>query len=395
MIVAMIAAKITTGVAGGSWRADVTRWGAIEPWDGSSSLDWFVAADDRWHVPSREPTVRQQRLSGTAVVETRLRVPTGDAVQRVFSVADAGGLTVVEVANDSALPIAIAFAGRDGVLTDRPLGTVPVEGIELPPSRIVLPVGHRSSVRVAIAHDPLRAAGLPAVLPSAIQVVNGWLALTSTASRLELPAADRGGALAEAVIAARCELVLGVRPSAADDPAGFVVAIGELARMGAASIGRADDLLIGLADAVSAFAPTRGWTCDVALDAARRVLAAAGEPRAGDDVERIQRGRQRSARPAEPPDGVWCIPWLEEGLALHGVLLPYGLPSEWLGANFEVFGLPIGPRSRLDYALRWHGERPAVLWEVSGAPVELTAPLLDPRWSTADAKGEALWHIPP
>ena len=60
----------TTGVAGGSWRADVTPWGAIEPWDGTPRLDWYVAADDRWHVPSREPAVRQVRLSGTAVVET-------------------------------------------------------------------------------------------------------------------------------------------------------------------------------------------------------------------------------------------------------------------------------------------------------------------------------------
>lgn len=385
---------ITTGVAGRSWRADVTPWGAIEPWDGSSSLEWFVAADDRWHVPSRERAVRQQRLSGTAVVETRVRVPTGDAVQRVFSIADAGGLTVVEVENDSALPIAIALAGRDGVLTDRPVVAGSIAGIELPPSAFVLPVGHRSSVRVAIAHESSRAIELPSALPSANQVVNGWLALTGTASRIELPAAGRGEALAEAVIAARCELVLGVRPSIADDPSGFVVAIGELARMGAPSNGREDDLLLGLTDAVSAFAPTRGWNSDVAFDVARRVLTAAGESRAADDVERIQRGRQRSARPAPPPEGVWCIPWLEEGLALHGRFLPYGLPPEWLGADFQVFGLPIGPRSRLDYALRWHGERPAMLWEVSGAPVELTAPLLDPRWSTVAAKGEVLWPAP-
>ena len=178
----------TTGVAGGSWRADVTPWGAIVPWDGSPSLDWYVAADDRWHVPSREPAVRQERLSGTAVVETRVRVPTGDAVQRVFSIADAGGLTVVEVENDSTLPIAVAFAGRDGVLTDRPVGAVPIEGIEIPAPRIVLPVGHRSTVRVAIGHDGSLALGLPAPLPSAIQVTNGWLALTGTASRFELPA---------------------------------------------------------------------------------------------------------------------------------------------------------------------------------------------------------------
>ena len=128
----------------------------------------------------------------------------------------------------------------------------------------------------------------------------------------------------------------------------------------------------------------------------RRVACstAAGEARAVDDVERIRRGRTRTARPATPPDGVWCIPWLEEGLALDGRLLPYGLPPAWLGANFEVFGVQIGPRSRVDYAVRWHGDRPAVLWEVTGEPVELTAPLIDPDWRTADAKGEALWPAP-
>ena len=91
---------------------------------------------------------------------------------------------------------------------------------------------------------------------------------------------------------------------------------------------------------------------------------------------------------------MWCIPWVEEGLVRDGALLPYGLPPGWLGANFEVFGLPVGPRSRIDYAVRWHGERPAVLWDVTGEPVELTAPLLDPGWRTGDAKGEALWPAP-
>ena len=86
---------ITTGVTGGRWRASVTPWGAVEPWDGSPALDWHVAADDRWHTPRDESAVRQKRLGGTAVVETRVRIPEGDAVQRVHSVADHGGLTVV------------------------------------------------------------------------------------------------------------------------------------------------------------------------------------------------------------------------------------------------------------------------------------------------------------
>jgi hypothetical protein len=259
----------------------------------------------------------------------------------------------------------------------------------------VLPVGHRAAVRVAIAHGRSRATGLPGGVRSATQVVNGWRALTSMASRLELPGAGNVSAPAEAVTAARCELVLGVFPAAADDPAGYAVAVGELARITEhpAGSGR-DDVIADLAAAVARFAPTPGWSGDVALDAARRAFAAAGESRAVRDIERILRGRTRTLRPAAPPDGVWCIPWLEEGLARDGALLPYGLPTPWLGANFEVFGLPIGPRSRIDYAVRWHGERPAVLWDVAGDPVELTAPLLDPAWRSRDAKGEVLWPAP-
>ena len=75
--------------------------------------------------------MRQVRVEGTAVTETRVRVPRGDVVQHVYTVADAGGLTVVEVTNESTLPVAIAFGRRD-VLTERPIVDVPIEGIELP-----------------------------------------------------------------------------------------------------------------------------------------------------------------------------------------------------------------------------------------------------------------------
>ena len=93
----------TTGVVGAQWRATVTPWGAVEPWNGSSVVDWFVAADDRWHRPKHEASTRQTVLGGTPVVETRVRIPSGDAVQRVYSVADSGGLTIIEVTNDSTI----------------------------------------------------------------------------------------------------------------------------------------------------------------------------------------------------------------------------------------------------------------------------------------------------
>ena len=139
---------ITTGVTGRPWRASVTPFGAIEPWDDGEPLNWFVAADDRWHAPADQPAVRQRRIEGTAVVETRLRVPNGDVVQRVYSVADAGGLTVVEVENESTMPVAVAFDRRD-VLTERQIADVPIEGIELPPEAFVLPLGHKAVLRIA------------------------------------------------------------------------------------------------------------------------------------------------------------------------------------------------------------------------------------------------------
>src|SRR4051794_35185768 len=127
------------GVLGGRWRATVTPWGAIEAWDALPALDWYVAADDRWHRPADEPSVRQTRIDGTPVIETRLRIPNGDAVQRIYAVADHGGLTVVEVTNDSPLPIAVAFAGAT-VRSLRPPARMPIEGIELPSGTPVFPV---------------------------------------------------------------------------------------------------------------------------------------------------------------------------------------------------------------------------------------------------------------
>ena len=100
---------ITTGITGSAWRASISPWGRIEPWDDDRPLDWYVAADDRWHVPADEPTVRQQRIDGTPITETRVRVPNGDVVQRIYSVPDGGGLTIVEVENESTMPVAVAF----------------------------------------------------------------------------------------------------------------------------------------------------------------------------------------------------------------------------------------------------------------------------------------------
>jgi len=378
---------VTTGVVGRDWRASITPWGAIEPWDGSPPFDWYVAADDRWHVPRHEPAVRQVRVDGTPVTETRIRVPGGDVVQTVHSCADAGGITVVEFANDSSLPVAIAFDRRD-VLTERPIADVPIEGIMLPAGSFVLPLGHRARIRVGIAHDGSGDGALQGRLPRAAQVARGWVALAERASRFVLPEGEGGAALARRVIAERCELVLGGPADSGDDPAAFVVGASELMRLGELP---AKGVVDEVAASVEAVAADARWETDVALAAAARLLVAADEGRAVRDVERIVASRPHSPAPASMPDGVFAVPWLESQFADGAALFPGGLPAAWLGESIEAHGLPTGASSSVSLAVRWHGARPAVLWEQSGEPVRLTSPVLAPEWASIESSGETLW----
>jgi hypothetical protein len=73
-------------------------------------------------------------------------------------------------------------------------------------------------------------------------------------------------------------------------------------------------------------------------------------------------------------------------------LLPF-VPESWLGSPIDVRGVPT-PVGRCSFSVRWHGERPALLWELvphpGEGPVRLTAPALDPAWSSTEAAGEAL-----
>jgi hypothetical protein len=71
-------------------------------------------------------------------------------------------------------------------------------------------------------------------------------------------------------------------------------------------------------------------------------------------------------------------------------LLP-GMPPAWFGQAIEVHGLPTR-QGTLSYALRWHGVRPALLWELADTrgQVSLAAPGLDRAWCATSSVGEAL-----
>ncbi len=374
-----------TGVVGGRWRATVTEWGAVEPWDGSTAIDWFVAADDRWHRPQFEMSTRQVRLDGTPVVETRVRIPSGDAVQRVYSVADAGGLTIIEVTNDSTLPMAVAFTGGN-LLSRRPSTSTPPRGITLPSDAVLHPIGHHSTIAVARAHSAAGIA-LPEVLAPADKVARGWLAQTQRASRLRLP----DSMIVDAVTAARCELLLNGPSTDDDDPAGVLLGIAELVRLGQQPAIWVPDVAAQLERLARSGAQIPGGV----IEAAARVLHAAGEDRAVEDLRRLR----VSTAPwvtDELPAAIGRVPcWVERGLVISdentALLMPRGFPEAWLGIDFEAHGLAIGLASTLSFAIRWHGDRPAVLWEVAGAPMSLS----HDDWSTSQLTGEALWQPVP
>jgi hypothetical protein len=158
-----------------------------------------------------------------------------------------------------------------------------------------------------------------------------------------------------------------------------------------------DDAVLEIAEAVHVLARRDGWDADAALDAAAVLLTRAGEDRAAGDLARILARRPPS--PLPPPlvetEGIRRVAAIERQLAAAGVLLPGGIPEGWRGQHFEAHGLPVGPASTVSFAVRWHGEHAAVLWEVEGPAVALSAPAVDPAWRTSDLTGEALWRLRP
>jgi len=83
----------------------------------------------------------------------------------------------------------------------------------------------------------------------------------------------------------------------------------------------------------------------------------------------------------------------DTGTEVH--LLPE-VPLAWRGRTIDVFGVPIA-NGTISFGLRWHGPRPALLWEANlapEAPLVVTAPGIDPDFSSRDRQGEALLADP-
>jgi hypothetical protein len=368
---------VVIGTLGSPWRATVTATGAVVPSNAEPALDWWVAADDGWHTPGDEPSRRQRRLRGAPVVETVVAVPGGDVVHRAYAVpAGSATAVAVELENRSSLPVAVAFSRTD-VATGRPLA--PVAPGAPPGAAVAVPIGHRSTVRAVV--------GSPSTVPAADQVARGWVAQTETGTRFVVP----DETFLERVVAARCDALLTVPGD--DDAVARLLAIAERVRLGESPAPWVDDVAAGAAAVVRAARRCgAGWDDLAALEAAADVLRRAGETRGARDADGVwARFTPGGPLPDQPPAGVRVVAWLAGRLVQRGDggadLLP-GFSPAWAGQGVEVYGVPVGPDT-VGFAVRWHGERPALLWE-AGAGLHLTCSALDPAWSTDARRGEAL-----
>ena len=395
----------------GAGSAVVDAFGVAHPdgWRGES-CGWWLAASDKWHDPRTSPSVRQQRIDGTPVVQTKVAVPGGDVVQRVFVVADHGGRLVMQVSNESPDPVVVAVPTRE-MSSTAAAGASRPQGIETPNEVMAYPLSHRASITFAwplVKSRFRKAASIDAgLLPSHDQVVRGWVLTSERASRVVPDSA--------ALVTARCELSL-MTPGDIDelldaDPALGMLTIAERVRMG----DNPREWTSQIADAARRVAkhPQRSQWTSRALVMAARTLVAADETLAADDVVELwQRVVTSVTRPdgtsgddaaaahaATPRAAVMQTATIEHRF-VHAItrtsaaVMPTGIPMAWRGANVEAHGVVATPEHRVSLALRWHGENVALLWEVDGPPgLQLSAPTVDASFSTVAAQGEALLRV--
>lgn len=396
-------------------QATVDAAGVVHPddWRGAE-CGWWVAASDRWHDPRQEPSIRQRQIDGTPVVETKLAVPSGDVVQRVYVVADQGGCLVMQIDNQSPEPVAIAVPTASLSSTAAAGGAIP-QGISVPTGVSAFPLAHRSSISFAwplersrfVSRQRTSRAIDMGLLPSPDQVVRGWVQSGERASRLTVVSHPLVSARSTVLMASTHDIEDLLQTSASLG----VLAIGERVRMG----DPAHEWVSPMADAVRRIArkPSQSPWSARALVLAAHVFARAEETAAASDVvnvwqQLLDTGELHvtgTARTEEQHDGlvaaVEFVAAAEEQFVradapLHANVLPGGVPDQMRGVNAEAHGVIASPQHRISLALRWHGENVALLWEVEGPPgLLLSAPQVDGAFATSQVQGEALLRVVP
>lgn len=440
--------------------AVVDEHGRVQTIDRRWSFEWGVGALDRWRVAHETPGARRHRVGDAPVYETRLRVSGGDVVARVAVANDGvSRVLVVEFENLSSEAVSVALLGRakggelsatrdsvslDGrawIVAARQAGGVvavsgaqdPWPGIQGGPSAepvsvrgsdiaagLVMALPHRQSVKLQVVIEG-EASRRP---PSPTEIASGWAALTADAASVDVADADLEAAwrriLGDLVVQAGSDdplsaaeaapvLDLGGLDREADRARATVVAeieSGRLESRAAVAALRAlasRDLRIGKPSGLDELADVLAASAGASLDAKTASMVAwsleATAPRAAADARSLAASikpgieLQPTTPAAAAADRV--LKPLVDDSRRNGVELLCEIPPEWLRRPIDVrdFGTLWGCVS---FSVRWHGRRPALLWERTGGPdqVELRCASLDPSWSSADRQGETLLAEP-
>ncbi len=333
-------------------------------------------------------------MGAAPVVETAVRVAGGDVVSRAYgAVAGGAAVTVLEVENRSPAAVTVAMVatirgshsvGVDGavvridsvprlilprapggwasgpctreivmggraVIGDRTGSSSPPELRSPSDIAFLYPVPHRTVLRVCLTSEAVDVRSLP---PADV-VARGWELQLERGLDVQLPPP-----IGDRIDAARADLLL-----APHDPL---------------TVAALEDW--GFDDEAVAGWELLGW---------RGRRRARTRPRPADPLAEL-RGIDPESEPAR------FLQMLRSALVRerrNGVDLLPAFAPEWLGQSLDVESLPLRSGT-LSFALRWHGARPAVLWDAP-AGVELRVPSLDPSWSSTTRAGEALLAEPP
>ncbi|HET9691568.1 MAG TPA: hypothetical protein VFP61_10475 [Acidimicrobiales bacterium] len=354
---------------------------------------WQLALSEVVAAAARDSGRRRRRLPGVGAPAAAVPASVPRSVTAPELAAVARGWTAqTERLVDLALPEVAALAPADAIR-----------------SHLLLALGvERPHPEVALAGAT---AGLGVRAP-ALVLGDAVAGATAEGCAAGLVAADRlvglGGAVPDPrAVRAAAEVLLAAwadAPGAVPPPQGARAAARLLARAGES---RAAERLHAAADRLGSGRPAPRASGDPAAVAAAAVAAAAdGDPGWLDHLGVLTASASPTVTWPDAAAGIGCDPvvtarwWLALRDALLGdtdagtvALLPAWSPA--LGrAPVEAHRLP-SAAGLVSFALRWHDDRPALLWEVDGGPdgTVVRAPALDPSWR-GSRRGEALLAAP-
>ncbi|MDG2427075.1 MAG: hypothetical protein P8M16_01495 [Acidimicrobiales bacterium] len=284
---------------------------------------------------------------------------------------------------------------------------------------LIVPLPHRTAMRFAVPTDDL-VENPSAVLPPVDRVAAGWEARLEAATAVDLPdGVDVHRALVDTLLA--------------DSSAAVVVELarwgfGDEAahRLGKSWLGSGIERLEATAALWTLARETKHFDGSLVVhqglsleevirlggDSPEGRCAAAslvglfeaiGDPTAAADALLLGGGLFGSGEPALSVAAVGPAAELRSladrlvRRSSDGLDLLVDVPDAWLGQPVEVHGL-FTPVGRLGFAIRWHGTRPAFLWQLEPhlgeGPVVLRVPGLDSAFSSSELAGEALLAAP-